>query len=151
MEWNAFINECFYGIIDMLKKLALIIFPLLIFVEVTDEIGLLKKISNLFKGFLKHFNLPPEAGLPLIISQTFGLLFGAGLILRSTKENKFKYGELMSISIFFAICHAVFEDTLLFTAIGGNGFIILGTRIILALLITYIYGRYRRNEQLAKK
>jgi len=143
MDWNGFVFESLSGIWGMMKQLAFIIFPLLIFVEVIDEIGLLEKISALFKNTLKHINLPKEASLPLIIGQTFGLLFGAGLILRCTSENKFKTEELMSISIFFAICHAVFEDTLLFVAIGGNGIIILGTRLLLAVFITFIYGKYK--------
>ncbi|MFW6270187.1 MAG: nucleoside recognition domain-containing protein [Bacillota bacterium] len=148
MEWDAFLWESFIGSLDIIKKLAFIIFPLFIFIEIIDEIGLLEKISNLFHGVLKYFNLPKEAGLPILIAQTFGLLFGAGLIIRSTREDELKEGDMMSLAILFAICHAVFEDTLLFVAIGGNGFIILGTRIILALIATYLYGKFRnyKNE-----
>ncbi|MFW6287327.1 MAG: nucleoside recognition domain-containing protein [bacterium] len=149
MDWNGFLIESLTGIWGMAKQMAVIIFPLLIFVEIIDELGILEKISNLFKNILKHLNLPKEASLPLIIGQAFGLLFGAGLILRATADNKFETKELMSIAVFFAICHAVFEDTLLFMAIGGNGFIILGTRLLLAVIITYLYGKYRTYE--AKK
>jgi len=144
MDWNGFILESLSGVWGMLKQLAIIIFPLLIFVEIIDKIGLLDKISDLFKNIFKFFNLPKEASLPLIVGQTFGLLFGAGLILRTTQENKLNGGELMSISIFFAICHAIFEDTLLFMAIGGNGALILGTRLLLASIITFSYGKYRK-------
>ncbi len=147
MDWNAFLLESLNGIWGMLKQLAFIIFPLLIFVEIIDKIGLLDKISNLFKNIFRYFNLPKEASLPLIVGQTFGLLFGAGLILRTTQENKLNAGELMSISVFFAICHAVFEDTLLFMAIGGNGAIILGTRLLLACIITFFYGKYRNVQE----
>ncbi len=147
MNWNGFILESLSGVWGMLKQLAIIIFPLLIFVEIIDEIGVLDRISDLFNNIFKHFNLPKEASLPLIVGQTFGLLFGAGLILRSTRENKLSSGELMSISVFFAICHAVFEDTLLFMAIGGNGLIILGTRLFLAIIITIFYGKYRERDE----
>lgn len=147
MDWNGFLHESLTGIWSMAKQMALIIFPLLIFVEIIDEVGILEKISNAFKNILKHLHLPKEASLPLIIGQAFGLLFGAGLILRATADNKFKTDELMSISIFFAICHAVFEDTLLFMAIGGNGVIILGTRLFMAIMITYLYGKYRSYKE----
>lgn len=141
MDWSMFFTESITGSFDIIKKLAMIIFPLFITIEIIDEIGLLEKISNIFKIFLRYLNLPKEAGLPILIAQTFGLLFGAGLIIRSTSE--FDQGDMMALAILFAICHAVFEDTLLFVAIGGNGFIILGTRIILAVLLTYIFGKYR--------
>lgn len=142
MDWNGFFFESISGIWNMMRQLAIIIFPLLILIEIIDKIGLLDMISDLFKDILAYLNLPKEASLPIIVGQIFGLLFGASLILRSTSENEFNTKELMSISIFFAICHAVFEDTLLFMAIGGNGAIILGTRLIFAIIITYLYGKY---------
>ncbi len=146
MNWNDFLPEILNGSIGLIKQLAIVIFPLFVVIEITEEIGLLKKISNLFKKITRVFNLPKEASLPIIIGQTFGLIFGAGLLLRCTADDLLKPDELMSISILFAICHAVFEDTFLFVAIGGNGFIILGSRIILALIITFIYGKYRKNK-----
>ena len=146
MDWTAFIQDSFFGSIDILKKMLFIIFPLFIGIEIIDHFGILEKISGLFEGVLKVFNLPKEASLPIIVAQSFGLLFGAGLILRATEENDLKQTELMTISIFFALCHAVFEDTLLFTAIGGNGAIILGTRILIAICVTYIYGQYVKKN-----
>lgn len=144
MDWSNFIPEIWHGSLGLMKQLAIVIFPLFIIIEITEKIGLLQKISNLFKKVLSVFNLPKEASLPIIIGQTFGLVFGAGLLLRCTADDILKPDELMSISILFAICHAVFEDTFLFVAIGGNGFIILGSRIILALIITFIFGKYRK-------
>ena len=146
MDWTAFIQDSFLGSVDILKKMLFIIFPLFIGIEIIDHFGILEKISGLFEGVLKIFNLPKEASLPIIVAQSFGLLFGAGLILRATEENDLKQSELMTISIFFALCHAVFEDTLLFTAIGGNGAIILGSRILIAVFITYVYGQYIRRK-----
>ena len=150
MDWSAFANDAFFGVINMLKQLALIVFPLFIGVEIIDYFGILEKISKFFQRGLSYLELPREASLPLIIAQSFGLLYGAGLIIRATKEDNLSSGDLMSISVFFALCHAVFEDTLLFAAIGGNGFIILGMRLVLALISTYIYGIYRRKNKAIK-
>lgn len=149
MNWSAFINDAFFGVLNMLKQLAVIVFPLFIGVEIIDHLGILEKISKFFHKGLTHLELPKEASLPIIIAQAFGLLYGAGLIIRATDQDNISSGDIMSISVFFALCHAVFEDTLLFAAIGGNAFIILGVRVILAFVTTYFYGIYRRKYSMA--
>ncbi|MGM0548677.1 MAG: nucleoside recognition domain-containing protein [Bacillota bacterium] len=147
MDWNAFFYDSLLGIIGMVKQLALIVFPLFVGVEIIDHLGVLKKISRFFQKVLSIFELPKEASLPLIIAQAFGLLYGSGLIIQATKDDNLSLGDIRSISVFFALCHAVFEDTLLFAAIGGNAFIILAVRISLALISTYFYGIYRRKNK----
>ncbi|ACL69585.1 nucleoside recognition domain-containing protein [Halothermothrix orenii] len=147
MDWNGFINEAVTGSVDMVIKIVMIIFPLFIGIEIIEEAGIIKKISKVFKSTLKHFELPETASLPIIVGQSFGLLYGAGLILRYVDDNNFTYKEVTTISVLFAVCHAVFEDTLLFVAIGGNGFIILGMRILLALGVTYLYGKIKKQTK----
>ena len=142
MEWAEFFIEAFEGSWDMLKTLAVIIFPLLIGIELTEELGVLTRLSKLFAPVLKHFQLPKEASLSLIVAQIFGLTYGAGVILTEVKEDKLSQRELMTLTVFLVICHAVIEDTLLFIAIGGRGFVMLGTRLVLAVVITYVYAHY---------
>jgi len=142
MDWVGFFSEVFNGSIGMLKTVAVILFPLLIGIEVVDEIGLLDKFSSLFIPILRVFKLPKDASLPLIVAQFFGITYGAGLIIRSVEEDKLSPRELMTMAVFLMVCHAVVEDTLLFVAIGGNGLIMLGSRVILAVMLTYLYTRY---------
>lgn len=142
MDWSAFFSEILWGSFDMLRKVALILFPLLIGIEVVDDWGILDKFSALFNPVLKYFKLPKDASLPLIVAQIFGLTYGAGVILRSVEEERLSKSELMTMAVFLVICHAVVEDTLLFVAIGGNGFVILFTRLFLAIIITYLYTKF---------
>ena len=142
MDWGTLITEVVNGSLDMLIKIAVIIFPLLIGIEVADEIGLLDQIAKIFTPILKHFKLSNDAGLPLIVAQMFGLTYGAGVILKEVEEDKLHAQELMTLAVFLVICHAVIEDTLLFVAIGGKGWIMLGTRLLLAVVISYLYAEY---------
>ncbi|WP_408954688.1 nucleoside recognition domain-containing protein [Natroniella sp. ANB-PHB2] len=148
MDWSEMLLEILSGNLELLIDIAKIIFPLLIGIEIADEVGILDKVSQLFNPFLKYFNLPSEAGLPLIVSQIFGITYGAGVIIRIVDEDRLTAEELMSVGVFLAICHAVIEDTLLFIAIGGRGVIMLGVRIMLAIALTYIYSNYLVNNQL---
>lgn len=141
MEWSQFLSEAVWGSLDMLKKLALIIFPLLISIEVADDSGILDKFSQLFDPILKQFKLSSAASLPLIVAQIFGLTYGAGVMIRSVEDDKLSDSDLKIMAVFLVICHAVIEDTLLFMAIGGNGLIMLGTRLLLAITLTYVYSK----------
>ncbi|TDX48936.1 nucleoside recognition domain-containing protein [Orenia marismortui] len=142
MDWSAFFSESLWGSLDMLKTVAMILFPLLIGVEIVDELGFLDKFSSLFNPILKYFKLSKYASLPLIVAQVFGITYGAGVIIRSVEEDKLSTDELMTLAVFLVICHAVVEDTLLFVAIGGNGLVMLGSRVALAIVITYFYTKY---------
>jgi spore maturation protein SpmB len=147
MDWAGFFFEVFNGSLGMLKTVAVILFPLLIGIEIVDELGLLDKFSSLFAPILRIFKLPKDASLPLIVAQVFGITYGAGLIIRSVEDDKLSSSELMTVAVFLMVCHAVVEDTLLFVAIGGNGLIMLGSRVILAILITYLYSKYFVNNE----
>ena len=142
MAWNQFLSETLWGSLEMLKKLALIIFPLLIGMEVADDSGILAKFSQLFDPILRKFKLSSEASLPLIVAQIFGLTYGAGVMIRSVEDDKLSNSDLKIMAIFLVVCHAVIEDTLLFAAIGGNALIMLGIRVSLAIILTYIYAQF---------
>ena len=47
--------------------------------------------------------------------------------------------QLNILFTFIGICHAIIEETILFTTVGANGAILLLNRIIMALAFTVIY------------
>lgn len=49
------------------------------------------------------------------------------------------------MGLFLATCHAVVEDTLIFVVLGGNGWIMLGVRLLLAVGLTALVARMLRN------
>ena len=46
--------------------------------------------------------------------------------------------DVILVSTFLCLCHAIIEDTLLFMAIGANPFIIVLVRVIVAIIITLV-------------
>ena len=59
---------------------------------------------------------------------------------KSSKGNLDKK-SLILVSIFLACCHAVFEDTLLFVAIGANGWMLLTIRVLTAFILTAVISK----------
>ena len=65
-----------------------------------------------------------------------GLVYGAGVIIKAGREGNLDKKDLFLIALFLSSCHAVVEDTILFVAVGGNFFWILGTRLVVAVTVT---------------
>jgi hypothetical protein len=98
-----------------------------------------KPLSKL--GFSHHSSITMLVGIVL------GIAYGAGILIKNATSGKMTYKEILLSSLFLATCHAVFEDTLLFVAVGGNGFVILGIRIFLGIsIIAMLSGFFKRNN-----
>jgi hypothetical protein len=50
--------------------------------------------------------------------------------------------SLVIVSIFLALCHAVFEDTVVFVPIGANLLIVLLVRISAAFFVAIVASRF---------
>ena len=74
--------------------------------------------------------------LALVAGLTLGIVYGAGVIIKAGREGNLSSRDLFLIALFLSTCHAVVEDTLLFVAVGGNFFWMLGTRLVIATLVT---------------
>ncbi|MHB1393669.1 MAG: nucleoside recognition domain-containing protein [Clostridia bacterium] len=139
MDWTKLLLETISVSYSTILKITIIIIPLLIAIECLKDMGWLEKISSRFQGFTKLLRLPGEAALGLIVAIFVGLLFGSGVIMKITNEVKMTRTQLNILFTFIGICHAVIEETMIFTAIGANGIIVLLGRILSSLVFGIMY------------
>lgn len=130
--------DCYHTI----SKIALIVIPLMIFLRWTRESKILDKATNYLQNFTQKIYLSKEAAFPLLVGLFFGISYGAGVIIQATKEGNLTKEDSYLINVFLAICHSVVEDTFIFLALGASVGIILGLRITLAIIVTYLVGRF---------
>lgn len=141
-------------ILDILKEAAMgslssmwgvvkIVIPLMIVIEIVKDLNILDKLSKVIKPITRLIGTTKESLLPLLSGLLFGLLYGAGIIIDSVKEGNMDKREVYLVIIFLGACHAVVEDTLIFTQIGANGWIIFTARLVSAIVITSIASRTR--------
>lgn len=123
-------------------RLALILIPVVILIELARHYRIIEKITGSMKGPLKFLTLPQEAAFPLLGGMFFGIVLGSALIIDYAREGYLKKRDLLLIGIFLSISHSIIEDTFIFTVFGANPFILLGTRTILAILITKIAANF---------
>lgn len=140
------LKEGIVGSVMSVYSIAIIVFPIMIGLQILKDYNILDKIARVFGFVTKMFNISKEAVFPLLVGVIFGLSFGAGVIIQSSKEGEISYRDLFLISVFLVACHAVIEDTLIFVAIGANGYFLLGVRLISAIILTYIFSRYKVED-----
>lgn len=142
------LKEAALGSFSSLKKMTLIIIPIMVILEVLRDLGIMDKIASLFSPIVNIYGMKKESGFPLVIGIIIGISYGAGLIFRSAKEDKLPKRDLYLITYFLVSAHAVFEDTAVFAALGVNGFLLLSTRVLVAALFTYVASKIIKPEEL---
>lgn len=133
--WEGFLSG-----IDKIVALWWLV-PLFIGIQLLKDSGWLARVSGKLKPALTPFRLPGDAGLPVAAGLAVGLTYGAGVILQTAEEGKLNRQELTVSCVFLGICHAVVEETILFTALGTNGLLLVGIRFVAGLLFAYLASR----------
>ncbi|MBU7006115.1 nucleoside recognition domain-containing protein [Phosphitispora fastidiosa] len=130
------------GLVELVGQIAVIVIPLMIFMEIMKDLNVLDRISGKLHWTVKPFGMKPDAVFPLMVGLVFGIAYGAGLIIQAAREGTLCKRDLYLISLFLVINHSVFEDTLLFVAIGANGWVLLAFRFAASILVTWAVGRF---------
>ncbi len=136
------LTEGIIGSIISIGRIALIMVPVLVSIELARYFKLLEKVAQKTGPMLRFLTLPPEAAFPLLAGFIFGIVYGAALIIDFAREGSLQKRDLILIGIFLSISHAVVEDTLILAAVGANAVILVGFRFFLAVLVTRLAAAY---------
>lgn len=142
-----FIIDLFTNLLTFMWGIVKVIIPLMLVMEIFKDLKLIDKISNFIKPATGFFTISEKSGISLIIGTVFGLLFGAGAIIQSTKEHDVDNRSVFLVCMFLSLCHAVIEDTVVFGPIGGNYVAILGSRIIAAVFTTFVLSKLIKQHK----
>ncbi|PLY01342.1 MAG: nucleoside recognition protein [Desulfuromonas sp.] len=134
------------GALALGLKLLLIIVPVVVLFEVLRHMPVFRRAGNAVEPLMRGMGLTRNAAVPLFTGIFLGISYGAGIIIRVSREKKLPKRELFLIGLFIATCHAVVEDILIFVAIGGDGLVMLGLRMLLAVVITTLIARLWRQR-----
>lgn len=141
MDFMTYLKESTMGSLNSVFSMAKIIIPLMIAMEILKDAEILEKISKRLKPISKLFDISNESVFPLLIGMVFGLVYGAGIIIESVEEENLGKKDLYIVMIFLVACHAIFEDTFIFAAVGANLWLLFFTRLIVALVIAYFLSK----------
>ena len=122
-------------------KISIIIILLTIAYEIYEHSGLYKKTKQILDKPLNGIGISENASLTMIVGLILGIVYGASILIKDASEGSMNHKDIILSVVFLSICHAVIEDTLIFVAVGANGFIVLGSRVILALTIAKVLNK----------
>ncbi|MCA0386506.1 MAG: nucleoside recognition protein [Firmicutes bacterium] len=143
---EIFFEKGIVGSIKSVWGIAIIVIPLMLFMEIAKDLKVLDYIGKLFKPVTKLFNAHEKSGFPLAVGIIFGISYGAGVLIKSTEDGDIDSKSLLIISVFLAACHAIVEDTLLFVAVGATGMTIILMRVLVAFIVTMIISRFIKSN-----
>lgn len=133
------------GALQLSGKLVLIVVPLVTLFEVLRYLPVFRRAGRALDPLMRGLGLTREAAVPLFTGIFLGIAYGAGIIIRVAQEKNLPRRQLFLMGLFLATCHAVVEDTLIFVVIGGNGWVMLGVRLVIAFgltaLLAYLWRR----------
>ncbi len=135
------LKEAVFGSLKSVWSIAIIVFPLMIVMEFARKYKVMDVISAGLRPLTRFLGVQRSAAFPLAVGLIFGLAYGSGVIIQSAQEGEIDMRSLTLVSIFLACCHAVVEDTLLFVAVGANGWLLLGLRTLAAFIVTMLVSK----------
>lgn len=141
-----FIIDLSINLLSFVWDITKVIIPLMLILEIFKDLKLIDKISNAIKPATNFLSINDKSGISLVIGIIFGLLFGAGAILQNSRDYDIDKRSIFLICMFLSLCHAVIEDTFVFGAIGANFAHVLGSRIIAAVLTTFVLSKIIKKD-----
>lgn len=118
-------------------QLAIIVIPLMIFIQILKDYHFLQYVTKALAPVTRMLGMKENTALTLSVGLLFGLVFGAGVLLKAVKEDGVSRKDATLAFIFLMACHAVVEDTLIFVPLGIPVLPLLMIRLITAFLLTY--------------
>lgn len=131
------IKEALFGSLKSVYSMAAIVIPMMIVLQMAKDYQLLSKIAGWLRSITKLLGISKDAIFPLLVGVFFGISYGAGVIIESSREGNLTKKDLFLLVIFLVTCHGIVEDTLIFVVIGANGALLVALRVTAAIFLTY--------------
>jgi hypothetical protein len=127
--------------ISQVKSLIMIFFAILVLLclmRILDRLGITAILTRCLHPVLQLLGIGRSASTITIIGMTLGLAYGGGLIIEEAKSGRIERRDILFSLTLMGLCHSLFEDTLLMMLLGGHLSGILWSRILFAILCTYL-------------
>jgi hypothetical protein len=92
------------------------------------------KSTRIMKAYAGRVN----SSFSIIVGQLLGITYGAGILIREVDAGHLRDRDVFFIATFLMICHSIIEDTLLFVIFGASYWVIVGVRLVAAVIISFL-------------
>jgi hypothetical protein len=130
--------------LHVVLRLIIYVFIIMFTQSAFEEFKIMDFLSKALSPFMKLFGLPPEASFLWIVINVVGYAYGAGIIKTEYDSGRMKKQDADLFNHHAAITHSLFEDTMIYSAIGISVFWLIVPRLILAIAVVWL-ERFRRH------
>ena len=134
------------GLFKLLALVFAIVMPLLVLLEIIRYYGLLQKLVKYVSPVTRRLGYKDDSVFPLVAGILFGLSYGAGVLLGETRKGRVTGDQAFLVAVFLALCHAIIEDTLLFTTQGAIWWVMVIVRLLVACTVTAGIAAWLRRK-----
>ena len=125
-------------------KILVIIVTLMIILEIMKNYRLINRIVRVMAPVLKVLGLRKESGFLWLTAATFGLTYGAAVIVEDAKEGNLSKDELERLQLSIGINHSMIEDPVLFLSLGLGIFWMCVPRLAAAIIAVQLFVIFKR-------
>lgn len=97
-----------------------------------------KKVQSALHAVPKAIGMSEQAFGPWIVGFFIGITYGAGILFQFAEKHKLSHRDVCLTTIFLVLAHAIIEDTMAFTVLGGNFWYIILIRVFTAFIVTRV-------------
>jgi hypothetical protein len=139
--------ECFPDMLWQATESALIL-SIKVIAIVTVIIFVMDYLKS--RDFMKAYQQKADSLFSIGAGLFLGITYGAGIIITEVQKGTLSKADILYIGTFLMLCHSIIEDILLFVIFGANGWIILGIRVIMAFVFSYLFVLFYKRRLHAK-
>ena len=135
-SFNDLITTSLSSALLLTVKIIILISVLIFFMDWIKSRSFVKdSVANISKGFA------------MTVGIILGITYGAGVLIKEKQSGALSRHDIFYIGTFLMICHAIIEDTLLFVIFGADLTLVIGVRVLMALVISWLFLiLYRAKE-----
>jgi hypothetical protein len=119
----------------VLLRIFVVLVPIVAALDLLKSYGVLARLRRPLAPALRWLGLEPASADPFVAGIVFGLVYGAGVILARLREEGLPRRQVELLAGLICMGHALPEDTLLFVALGANGWLVAGVRLLLVAAV----------------
>lgn len=147
--WGWVLNE-----LINLAQIFVIICLVMMFNKIINTFRISDVIGFLLSPVLRILGISKQATSIVIVGLVLGILYGSGIIIQAATEGRISRADTFSTMSLMSIAHALIEDTIILSLLGGSLWGLLGVRLVFAIvvgsLINFIYGKRHQSTALQK-
>jgi Fe2+ transport system protein B len=132
VDWSVIFQEIITGGAHLALLVPAIIIPLMVVLALLTDTRLLDRGVGFIQPVMQRLSLSGRVAFPLLAGLFLGIVFGSGVIIPFANDGTLTKRDLVIVLVFLGICHGIIEDTVIFSALGANWWVLISCRFILA-------------------